>query len=125
MNVRHPIGVVHSFSIKKILYDKMGLRLFYFRVTKSLHKNYPYSELFWSAFSRIWTEYAVRMRENADQNNSDYGIFLRSENASEFFRILPKIYGGYVLKNSSKMFDWFLNVLLINILCILTIMGEG
>ena len=29
----------------------------------------PYSELFWSAFS-VW--------ENADQNNSEYGLFLRS-----------------------------------------------
>ena len=41
----------------------------------------PYSELFWSAFSLIWTEYVfllristypVRMLENADQNNCKY-----------------------------------------------------
>ena len=32
MNVRHPYGVLHLFSIKSI-YDKMDLRLFYFRVT--------------------------------------------------------------------------------------------
>ena len=47
----------------------------------------PISELFWSAFSRIWTEYeeilrispySVRVRENADQNNFGYGPFLRS-----------------------------------------------
>ena len=42
-----------------------------------------YSELFWSVFSRIWTEYralySVRMRENTDQNNSEYGHFLRSD----------------------------------------------
>ena len=30
MNVRHPIGVLHLFSIKNIFYDKMELRLFYF-----------------------------------------------------------------------------------------------
>ena len=45
-----------------------------------LRKKCPYSELFWSVFSRIWTEYgeilrispySVRMRENADQNNSE------------------------------------------------------
>ena len=44
----------------------------------------PYSELFWSVFCRIWTEYeeilrispySVRIRENADQNNSEYGHF--------------------------------------------------
>ena len=53
----------------------------------TLRKKCPYSELFWSAFSRIWTEYGeilcissywIRMRENADQNNSKYGHFLRS-----------------------------------------------
>ena len=50
-------------------------------------KKCPYSELFWSAFSRIQTEYgeirsispySVRMWENADQNNSEYGRFLHS-----------------------------------------------
>ena len=35
-----------------------------------LHKKCPYSELFWSVFSCI--------RENTDQNNSEYGHFLRS-----------------------------------------------
>ena len=47
----------------------------------------PYSELFWSLFSRIRIEYgkirsifpySVQMRENTDQNNSEYGHFLRS-----------------------------------------------
>ena len=32
MNVRHPMGVLHSFSIKNIFDDKMDLRLFYFDV---------------------------------------------------------------------------------------------
>ena len=54
----------------------------------ALGKKCPYSELFWPAFSRFRTEYGeilcispylVRMRENADQNNSDYGHFLRSD----------------------------------------------
>ena len=45
----------------------------------------PYSELFWSVFSHIRTEYGeilsplpVRMRENMDPNNSEYGHFSRS-----------------------------------------------
>ena len=42
---------------------------------------FPYSEFFWSVFSRIRTEcgeirsissYSVRMRENTDQKNSEY-----------------------------------------------------
>ena len=32
MNVRHPMGVLHSFSIKNIFDDKMDLGLFYFDV---------------------------------------------------------------------------------------------
>ena len=53
----------------------------------TLRKKCPYLELFLSAFSSIWTEhgkilrispYSVRMRENVDQNNSEYGHFLHS-----------------------------------------------
>ena len=47
-----------------------------------------YSELFWSSFSCIPAEYgeirsispySVRMRENADQNKSEFGYLSRSE----------------------------------------------
>ena len=47
-----------------------------------------YLELFWSIFFRIRTEYGemlrispylVRMHENTDKNNSEYGHFLRSD----------------------------------------------
>ena len=51
-------------------------------------KKCPYSELFWSVFSRIQTEYfvycilrlntSVRMQENTDQRNSKYGHFSHS-----------------------------------------------
>ena len=52
-----------------------------------------FSELFWSVFSSIWTKWgqilsisphSVRMRENADQNNSEYGQFLRTQYFSFF-----------------------------------------
>ena len=48
----------------------------------------PYSEFFWSVFSRIRTEYgeiscispcSARMRENTDNKNSEYGHFSRSD----------------------------------------------
>ena len=51
-----------------------------------LHVKYPYSKFFWSAFSRIWTEYgeirsispySVQMWENADPKNSKYRHFSR------------------------------------------------
>ena len=54
---------------------------------KRLNKKCPYSEFFWSIFSRIRTEYgeirsispcSVRMRENRDQKISEYGHFLRN-----------------------------------------------
>ena len=64
------------------------LRTFKFDIQGlTLREKSPYSELSWSAFSRIRTEcgeilsisyYSVRMRENADQNNSEYGHILRS-----------------------------------------------
>ena len=58
-----------------------------------LREKCPYSEFFWSIFSRIWTEHAeirsisaryeispqsVQIRENTDQKNSEYKHFLRS-----------------------------------------------
>ena len=53
---------------------------------RTLHEKRQYLKLFWSAFSRIRTKYeeihispySVRMRENVDQNSSEYGHFLRS-----------------------------------------------
>ena len=59
----------------------------YTTFTFALRKKYSHSELFWSAFSRIQTEYGeiqsisphlVQMRENRDQNNSEYGNCLSS-----------------------------------------------
>ena len=59
----------------------------------TLREKCPYSELLWSVFSHIRTAYgeirsispySVRMRENADHNNSDYGHFLRSGNNTPF-----------------------------------------
>ena len=53
-------------------------------VRKTLRKKCPYSELFWSVFSRIRTEYeeilcispySVRMSENTNQNNSETDTF--------------------------------------------------
>ena len=44
----------------------------------------PYLEFFWSVFSHIWTEYgeirsislySFQMRDNTDQENSEYGHF--------------------------------------------------
>ena len=54
--------------------------------TPPLREKFQYSEFSWSLFSRIQTDYAetrsifpysVGMRENADQENSEYGHFLR------------------------------------------------
>ena len=56
MNVRHPMGVLHSFSIKNIFYDKMGLRLSYF--DKAIYSVTKYSwssnlkKIVWKIFLR-------------------------------------------------------------------------
>ena len=54
----------------------------------TLRRKCPYSELFWSVFSGIPTEYRevrstlrtqfVRTQENEDQNNSEHGHFSHS-----------------------------------------------
>ena len=71
-------------AIVLVVYEKVLAGI---KSNLSLPKKCPYSELFWSAFSRIRTEYGVirsispysaRKRENADQNNSEYGHFSRS-----------------------------------------------
>ena len=66
----------------------------------TLHKKCPYSELFWSAFSCIRTEYgkirsislySIRMRENADQNNSENGCFFTSDWTHDWNQLLLEI----------------------------------
>ena len=68
-----------------------------FMLKLSLREKRPYLELFWSVFSRIRTEYgeilrispySVRMWDNTDQNNSEYGHFLRTGLAIRFRLIL-------------------------------------
>ena len=68
----------------------------YFMQNKSAHalrKKCPYSELLWSPFFRIrtgygeifrFTPYPVQIRENVDQNNSEYGHFLRSDDHYQY-----------------------------------------
>ena len=77
---------------------------------RSLRKKCPYSELLWSVFTRIRTEYretrsispySVRMWENTDQNNSEYGHFSRSDLHSVLLSPvsfpLENTYGKYVI----------------------------
>ena len=80
--------IVHCYDVGNLQLDLTVTWL------QSLREKCPYSELFWFTFSRFWTEYeeiriispySVQMRENADQNNSEYGHFLRSEFCSHVF----------------------------------------
>ena len=57
-------------------------------MSHTLREKCPFLELFWSLFSRIRFEYkvilrissySVQMRENTDQENSEYEHFLRSD----------------------------------------------
>ena len=60
--------------------------IFSFHTCWTQRKKCLYSKIFWSLFWRIRTEYgkvqsisqcSVQMRENKDQNNSEYGYFSR------------------------------------------------
>ena len=100
-----------NFKIK-LYYFPERLSLRYNIILKlPLRKGCPYSELFWSVFSRIRTEfgdilpissYSVRIRENTDQNNSDYGHFLRS--------LLPLIHMFLAKQLTSKRTYFFKNI---------------
>ena len=60
-----------------------------------MRKKCPYSELFWSVFSRIRTDsfspYSVQMQENTDQNNCEYVHFSRSVQVEKCFRPVTSI----------------------------------
>ena len=53
MNVRHPMGVLYSFSIKKFFFDKMNLRLFYFHVATCFPQGFS-NELFYMFFMYVF-----------------------------------------------------------------------
>ena len=48
------------------------MKIVILKLENPLRKKCPYWELFWSVFS-------LKMRKNKDQNNSEYGNFLRSD----------------------------------------------
>ena len=55
--------------------------IFLYFETKSLHEKCPYREFFWSIFCGLNTEKyrVIRMWEDLDQKNSEYGHFSRCE----------------------------------------------
>ena len=84
-----------SFALKN---PSVWCEILYF---PSLREKCPYSEFLWSAFSRIRTEYggmwsissySVRMRENTNQKNSEYGHFSRSASFMNLFEYVWIIY---------------------------------
>ena len=76
----------------------------------TLGEKCPYSELFWSVFSRNRAEcgeirnispYSLQMRENTDQNNSEYRHFLHSDKQRDFcknYREQLKIFSNLDIK---------------------------
>ena len=96
--------------------DSLPRQLIYQRT--ALRKKNPYLEFFWSVFFCIRTEYgetrsisphSVRMRENTDQNNSEYVHFSRSAAV----RSLPRFEFPNT-RESLKIIDEFI-VLYVNI----------
>ena len=92
--IRHEIAINFStLAFCKIFrWPNIGFSVVLF---VTLRKMCPYSELFWSEFPRIWTEYgeiwsvspySARIRENADQNNSKHEDIIHSVSVW-YFRI--------------------------------------
>ena len=84
------LDIFHTFSrVSMIDFEQVNVN--WVIIYQSLSEKCPYSEFSWFLFSRIRTEYGeirsicpstIRMRENTDQKNSEYGQFLRSESIS-------------------------------------------
>ena len=71
---------------------------FTFEITKNECMRYIKSACIWSFLVRIfpdsdWMPYSVWMRENADQKNSKYGHFLRSD------RFFSDLLQEFVIRN--------------------------
>ena len=75
-----------------------------------------YSELFWTAFFRIRTEYGeirsisphlVRIRENVDQNNSEYRHFSRSVNNERLGKKVAKLTLKFYIRLLNLTVIWF------------------
>ena len=84
------------------------------RTKNPLPEKFPYSEFFWSAFSRNRTEYgeiwsispySVQMRENTDQENSEQKHFIHighgfCEHCDEFLKEVGEM-RQYIRQTSS------------------------
>ena len=86
--LRKLLTQIFRMFISLICNDSYNSCLFY-----TVRKKCPYSEFFWSTFSRIRTEYgeiqctspySVRLWENTDQKDSEYGLFSRSVKTRTF-----------------------------------------
>ena len=82
-----------------------------------MHKKCPYSEFFWSLFSRIRTEYenlqsislySVRMQENADQKSSEYRHFLHIVGIKDIWKWLLRFVEK--IKNLQNDLWYFINI---------------
>ena len=84
-------------------------------VNLTLRKKCLHSELFWSVFSRIWTEYgeirpispySVRMPGNTDQNNSEYKHFSRSVNYELKYMIFFSMWSPKNFKKKTIVYNY-------------------
>ena len=65
----------------------------------SLRKKYPYSELFRSVFSRIWTEYGVSLRIQSECGKIRTR---KTPNADNFYAVYDDYYFSRVIQFSSQ-----------------------
>ena len=107
-----PVNLLHTFRTPfpkntsgELLLTLVAVNYFLKKVSSQLFGRFfnillrekcPYSELFWSVFSRIRTEYggirsisphSVWMREDTDRGNSECGHFLRSDKVKKWAKL--------------------------------------
>ena len=112
------IHYYHCIFIYIVVWLHLVLQYFSNDRSPSLRKMCLFSKLFWSVCSRIWTEYgescitlySVRMRENTDQNNSQFEHFSRSACVAILKKELTLCSGTATIGNSPWNNKWPISI---------------
>ena len=108
---QHSSFLRHICSVLLLMTGKSGNSVCILPIV-SLREKCPYSKFFWSVYSRIRTEcersissYSVRMRENRDQKNSEYGGCSRSVYVT--LRVMVMVCEKTLKSNETRIFAQF------------------
>ena len=74
----------------------------------TLREKCPYSELFWSVFSRIWTEYGEILRISHFQSKCGKIRTRKTPNTGTFYAVLRLVFGDLFIEKSLSEAKWIM-----------------